>query len=229
LTPSVSPPPALPGDVPPNLKCGFCGQPVAGQFYRTINRFACGNCARQVENVIRRNEFAPGPFLLAAAAGLVMALVCGAVWAGVIFVSNVELGILASFIGVAVAKVALRASGNRRGVAMQVLTALLSVIGIGGGKIVLRIMFILKEGGVPISLAAVSRLLLEIIRQDPALLLQAFRGFDLLWIGIAVYAAWRICKAPPITIAGPYAYQPTAGGGIQFQTMEPAPRPPGTA
>jgi hypothetical protein len=55
-----------------------------------------------------------------------------------------------------------------------------------------------------------------------------FNGFDLLWMGIAVYAAWRICRAPIINIAGPFPISPRRNDGLQFHTVEPVapPAPP---
>ena len=98
------------GQVPANLQCGFCKKPIQNQFYRTMNRFACGKCAGEVQTVIDRNSLAAGPFANAAIAGLAVALACGAVWAGIVHSTHFEIGIVASFIGVAVAKAILFAS-----------------------------------------------------------------------------------------------------------------------
>ena len=50
---------AFPGDVPANLRCGFCGELVQGVFYRARNRFVCASCAEQVNQLIERNTISP--------------------------------------------------------------------------------------------------------------------------------------------------------------------------
>jgi hypothetical protein len=54
-----------------------------------------------------------------------------------------------------------------------------------------------------------------------------FEAFDLVWIGIAVYSGWRICRAPKVQLTGPFPVPGSAvPEGLQFQTVEPAASPP---
>jgi hypothetical protein len=59
---------------------------------------------------------------------------------------------------------------------------------------------------------------LDIFTRNTGLLLRD--PFDLLWMALAGWTAWRLCKAPKILMAGPYAYKPSSGG-MQFDTVEP--------
>jgi hypothetical protein len=216
MTQTVPPTTAFPGGVPANLVCGFCGRPMQGQFYRTLDRFACDACIAQVNAVIERNSAPPGAFLAAAGAGIVTALAGGAVWATVVYLTHWNIGILAAFIGVGVGRVVHFVSGKRRSTSLQWLSAILAVIGVAAGKLSLvcaEIARVLRDNATDVTAHNVFTILREngSVFKDP---------FDLVWMGIAAYAAWRICKPRYISVAGPYAYQPT-GGSLQFDTVEP--------
>jgi hypothetical protein len=211
--------------VPGDMICGFCKKPVAGQFYRTMNRFACESCAQQAREVIDRNSVTPESFAKAVGVGLLVALGCGLAWAAIIHITNFEIGIVASFIGVAVAKAIVKVSGKRRGPAMQWLAAVLSIVGVFGGKVMLiawQIVDELNKRGTPADPARVLDILVNVVTHHAS---EVFRGFDLLWAGIAVYAAWRLCKALPLTLAGPYPLPARTDDTLQFHTIEPAAQP----
>jgi hypothetical protein len=204
--------------VPANLSCGFCKRPIEKEFYRTLNRFACANCAGQVQGVIDKNIATPGFVIRAAIAGSVVALGCAIAWGFLTYSTHFEFGIVASFIGVAVAKTVVAAAGKRKGRAYQILAAILSILGIMGGKVILGCFYahdVLLRHNLPADIASC----LELLAKHPTAILDPF---DALWTGIAIYAAWRICQAPKITIVGPYAVPSGNSTGMQFQTMEPA-------
>jgi hypothetical protein len=220
MTQTVQTQRAFAGDVPANLRCGFCGQPVQGQFYRAANRFTCDNCAAQIRRAIGHNSVAPGVFAVAAAAGLLAGLVGGAVWAAVVEITHINVGILAALIGVAVGKAIHFVSGKSRGVALQWLSAILAVIGVAGGDFMIACWEIVKalhkDGA-----EATPQIVLRVLQDNARML---FSPMDLVWIAIAAYAAWRLCKPANISIAGPYQYKPAnsgTGGGLQFDTVEP--------
>jgi hypothetical protein len=216
---------AFAGQVPADLKCGFCRNPVQGVFYRTLSRFACAKCAGQVSGVVARNTITTDALLMAAAAGLATAIVCAIAWAVITDATHYELGIVASLIGYAVGKAVFAGAGKRRGRALQVLAVVLSLVGVLGGKFGLlgmQISRLLKQHGQEASFGHIATVLMKAMLTAPG---DLFNAFDLVWIGIAVYAAWRLLQLPRITIAGPYAYQPAGGGDLQFQTVEPAQTP----
>ncbi len=210
------------GEVPADLACGFCKKSIQGEFYRALNRFTCPACAGQLQNVIDRNAFSPEPFAKAAGAGLAVGLACAAAWAAIVQITHFEVGIVASLIGYAVGKAVFTASGKRRGRALPWLAAILSVVGIVGGKVMLvawQFVEVLNQRGIPINPLGVTRIVMSYVVNNPT---KVFSGFDLLWIAFAVYAAWKLCQAPPITIAGPYPHTPPRGPALQFHTIEPA-------
>ena len=213
------------GDVPADLKCGFCKKPIQGEFYRALTRFACTTCAAQAKAALDKNVMTTELLVRAGGAGLLVGLGCAVVWAVIVHVSQFEIGIVASLIGFAVAKAMLVVTGKRRGAALQWLAVVLSVIGVACGKLMLlawQVVDYLNSQSIPVTPRLVLHIVSSMVSNEPT---SVFRGFDLLWMGIAAFAAFRLCKAPKITIAGPFPYtQP--GPDLQFHTVEPAEPPP---
>jgi hypothetical protein len=209
------------GEVPANLQCGFCKQPVQNAFYRTLNRFACQKCAMQIKGVIDKNVAHPAGLVQAGSAGLLAAIGCAAVWAAIVHITNYEIGIVASFIGVAVGKAVFIASGRRRGTPYQIVAGVLSAVGVLGGKIVLfgwQVYDYVVQKNIDASALRITKAIAQSVVNNPT---DIFGGFDLLWTAFAVYAAWRICKAPPISIAGPFPLPAPSAAPLQFDTVEP--------
>jgi hypothetical protein len=182
-----------------------------------------------VQGVVERNVVTPGFFIRGAVGGLVVAMGCAVAWAALVRATKIEFGIVASFIGVAVGKAVVASSGKRRGPALQWLAAVLSVVGIVGGKLT-YLGWIITDGlanrGKAVTLESVDRVFENLIMNHASVLVTPF---DLLWLGLAIYAAWRLTKAPKITIAGPFPIGAGGGAGMQFETAErtgsPAGRP----
>jgi vacuolar-type H+-ATPase subunit I/STV1 len=138
------------------------------------------------------------------------------VWAVTVHVTNWNIGYLAFFIGYAVGKVVHWASGKRRGATLQWLAAFLAGIGVAAGKIgivVWAIVDALHANGEEVTPQRVLQLIQDHARSVAS-------PFDLVWIGFAAYAAWRMCRAVNVTMAGPFAYEPAASP-LQFHTVEP--------
>lgn len=228
MTQAISQPPGFAGEVPPNLKCGFCRAPVQAQFYRALNRFACGACAAKMQAMIARNALTPEMLFRAAGLGILTAAACAVAWAATVHATHLELGIVASLIGVAVGKAVYFASGKRRGPALQWLAIALAVLGVVAGKLLLVGWWIADGIRADGQQATLSNIVTELRLRLQVAPATVFRPFDLLWIGIAAYAAWRLCRMPRVTVAGPYPYQPAAGAVMQFRTVEPT-SPPGAA
>jgi hypothetical protein len=216
LNQPVPPATAFAGGVPANLACGFCHRPVRKQFYRAADRFACEDCAAQVRAVVAQNSVSPAVLGAAAAAGLLTALAGAAVWAITVHVTRWSIGYIALFIGYGVGKACLFASGQRRSISLQYLATALAVIGVAVGKLGVvfwQIASFLQADGEPVTVHNLLAILQENFRSvgDP---------FDLLWMGLAAYSAWRMCKPRSVSLGGPFSYEPTADS-LQFNTVEP--------
>ncbi len=218
---------SFPGELPASLRCGFCGQLIDGIFFRTFKRFTCDRCAAEARLAEKRNQFEPISFARGAIAGVVVAAAGAVAWALVEYITHFQIGIVAAFIGVFVGKAVYAASGKRRGRALQILCVVLSILGVGTGRIVLAgfgVMNWMKSQDIHMSPIQFLRTFTRYVIDSPQ---EVFTYFDLVWVGIAAYSAWKICKPVQIVVAGPYRYQPPANqhdataSALQFDTVEP--------
>jgi hypothetical protein len=130
------------------------------------------------------------PVLRPLALAAIAAIVGGVAWGYVTKTTDYEVGILAWAIGFATGTAAVVGAGGRRGLRLQVLAVALALLGILLGKYAgyaLIVQDALADEGVAISVF--DRALFEGFRADLSLV---FGWFDLLWIGLAMWSAWRI-------------------------------------
>jgi hypothetical protein len=130
----------------------------------------------------------PRPLGLALLAGLAAAAVGGVVWGYVVKLSDYEVGIVAWGIGLLVG-VAVAGVSRARGPLLQAIAVVCALAGILLGKY-LSFALIAQEDleSVGIDIGLFSSDMWSFFRED---LDFVFGWFDLLWIGLAVYTAWR--------------------------------------
>ena len=129
------------------------------------------------------------PLALAVAAGLVAALVGAVAWALIVKWTDYEIGIAAWGIGLLSGAAVALAAGRARGPVLQAIAVASALVGILLGKYLSYAMVVqdeAKEAGVDLGLF--SGEIREFFRDD---LGDVFGLFDLLFVGLAVYTAWR--------------------------------------
>ncbi len=146
----------------------------------------------------------PRPLGLALLAGLVAASVGGVVWGYVVKLSEYEVGIVAWGIGLLVG-FAVAVVSRARGPTLQAVAVACALLGILLGKYLSYALVLQEEAdaqGVDIGLF--SGEMRTFFREDLELV---FGWFDLLWIGLAVFTAWRALQpAEPERPPGPEAH-----------------------
>lgn len=130
-----------------------------------------------------------GSLLVAGAAGLVAAVVGGVAWGLIVKWSDYEIGIVAWGIGFLVGAAVVAATRGGKGPALQAIAVVSALVGILLGKY-LGYAFAIQEqaeaAGVELGLFSAD--MRTFFRED---LGNVFGLFDLLWVGLAVYTAWR--------------------------------------
>lgn len=127
-----------------------------------------------------------------ALAGVVAAAVGAAAWGVIVWLTNYEIGIAAIGIGLLVGWAVLMASGRRKGLPLQLVAVLASVAGILAGKYVTVYLEVREVVGD--ELAFTDPFVFQLLTTN----LDAFFSlFDLLWIGLAVFTAWRFLAPDP--------------------------------
>ena len=128
--------------------------------------------------------------LPALAAGLVAALVGGIVWGLIVKISDYEVGIVAWGIGFIAGTAVVLATRGAKGQRLQVIAVVSALLGILLGKY-LSFAFVVQEDAESFgdSIGLVSGDMFSLFREN---LDVVFSFFDLLWVGLAVFTAWRI-------------------------------------
>lgn len=143
----------------------------------------------------------PRPLGLALLAGLVAAVLGGVAWGLVVKHSEYEVGVVAWGIGLVVG-FAVAAVSRARGPALQAIAVACALVGILLGKYLSYALVLQEEAdaqGVDVGLFSGD--MWSFFREDLDLV---FGWFDLLWIGLAVFTAWRALQpAEPELPPGP--------------------------
>ena len=138
-------------------------------------------------------ERSDGPDLaLAAGAGLAAAVVTGVVWAYIVKISDYEVGVVAWAIGFVVGTAVVYATRHRQAPVFAGIAVVAALTGILLGKY-LSFVFIAREdlerlgADVPIF----SRDTWDLFMNNKDIV---FSFWDLLWIGLALFTAWRVAR-----------------------------------
>ena len=136
-----------------------------------------------------------GNLVLAAAAGLAAAIAGAVVWGLIVKWTEYEVGIVAWGIGFLVAMAVVFASGNRRGLPLQVLAVALALAGVLLGKYLAFVWSVNAEAsraGMDLRLPLLAGETVELFTDGES---GVWGWFDLLWIGLAAFTAFRIPQA----------------------------------
>ena len=148
--------------------------------------------------------------LPAIAAGVVAALVGGIVWGLIAKFSEYEVGIVAWGIGYIAGTAVVLATRGAKGPALQGIAIVSSLVGIVLGKY-LGYAFEIQEqaDAAGVSIGLFSSDMFTFFRED---LEHVFGLFDLLWVGLAVFTAWRLTQPDaPEPAATPAEYRARSG------------------
>ena len=131
-----------------------------------------------------------GTVLTAALAGLVAAIAGGVVWALIVRWTDYEIGFVAWGIGWIVGTAVVFGARNARGVPFQIVAVLLALLGIAIGKYLAFVWVGQDElGPLGVELPVFSADTFDLWWDSRA---DVWSWWDLLWIGLAVYTAFRI-------------------------------------
>ena len=140
----------------------------------------------EVRRQTAEETFTATSLLPAAAASLAAAVAGAIIWTIIVAVTDYELGFVAWGIGFAAGQAVVFASGGRRGVPLQVVAAVAAGIGVLLGKY-FTFVHVVNDSG--LSLSYVSSDAFRLFKDNLDIV---FSGFDLLWIGLALFTAFRV-------------------------------------
>lgn len=152
----------------------------------------------QLVNVAKQEEIEPASMLGAVIGGILAAVLGGIIWGLIVISTGYEIGYMAWGIGGLAGFAVLLLAKGKRGIPLQTVAVVASVLGIFIGKY-LTFFHYLKEAvskshGVEAaaSLSIVSENVIQVFLDRIDLMLS---GYDILWVILAVVTAWSIPKA----------------------------------
>jgi mannose/fructose/N-acetylgalactosamine-specific phosphotransferase system component IID len=136
-----------------------------------------------------------GSLLPAIAVGLGAAIVGGVVWGLIVKISDYEVGIVAWGIGFLVGTAVVFATRGAKSQQLQIIAVVCALVGVLLGKYLSFAFSVQEEAeALGFSIGLVSSEMFRIFREN---LDDVFGLFDLLWIGLAVFTAWRVPQVEP--------------------------------
>lgn len=160
--------------------CALCAAPLSQPPVRLNQQPVCGVSAAQVERELDAERAAPR-FGRAALLGAVGALIGAAVWAGIVVATNFEVGYVAVLVGFLAGQGVKLGAGAARGGSLQILAAALAVGGLAAAKH-MTVAWTLEISPLdPLAFQALGEVIGKLLSP-----------FDLLWIFLAVGAAYRV-------------------------------------
>jgi hypothetical protein len=142
-------------------------------------------------------QFTPQALLPAVAGGLLAAIVGGIVWGLIVILTDYEVGFVAWGIGFLAGFLVVRFAGGRKGVPLQAIAIVSSLVGIVLGKYIAYVYFIKEAVREQVSEEAADSIgyfdtdVMRAFREDFS---NVFGGYDLLWAGLAIFTAWRMAR-----------------------------------
>jgi hypothetical protein len=188
------------------MRAGAEQEAIAGMLQqRGLDRMQARNLVDTVYpelvGAAEAERYSPSALGPAIAGGLLAALVGGFAWGLIVILTDYEVGFVAWGVGFLAGLAVVRFAGGRKGVPLQVVAVVSSLLGIVLGKYI-SFAYFLKE--------AVKERFGEDISYFDSTIFNAFRdnlgdifgGFDLIWAALAVITAWRLTSPSGIVPAG---------------------------
>jgi hypothetical protein len=171
--------------------CALCQAPLPPDGGSFINGNAvCANCAAQVEAELAAEQSVGVRFPLAVVGGAAGAIVGALIWAAIVVATNFEVGYVAVLVGFLAGTGVKLGAGKGRSESLQALAAGMAFFGLAVSKYFILAHFAvtaLAEKGIEVGYF--SSAVFDIFGEAIGDMLSPF---DLLWIFIALSAAWRV-------------------------------------
>lgn len=157
----------------------------------------------EMKKTVSEEEYSGEVLFPALLGGLIAAVMGGAIWGGIAIWTGYEIGYVAWGVGLLCGMGVVMMSQGQRGMTLQVIAVVASVLGIVIGKYMSffdSVKGIVAEERGAEAVETMSMFSMEMVQFFGENITAMASGFDLLWIGLAVYTAWSIPKASGLKI-----------------------------
>ncbi len=181
--------------------CSLCGTALTPETTSLVNgEPVCQGCTSKLKQELAAQKGSLFDFPGAITLGLIGAAVGAAVWAAIVVFTNFEVGYVAVLVGFLAGMGVKFGAGKARGKQLQMLAAGCAVFGLVVAKYFILAHYIREyaaNDGVELSWFDP-----QIISTFPAALKEMVSVFDLLWLFLALSAAYRIPAPAQVRIEG---------------------------
>jgi hypothetical protein len=156
-----------------------------------------GSVYPELMRAAEAEEYSSEALLPGLAGGILAAIVGGIVWGLIVIVTDYEVGFAAWGIGFLAGFLVVRFAGGRKGVPLQAIAIVSSLVGIVLGKYIAYVYFVKEVVREQVSEEAADSIgyfdtdVMSAFREDFS---NVFSGFDLLWAGLAIVTAWTMAR-----------------------------------
>lgn len=178
--------------------CPLCGLVLGPKLFMANGQAICGACAGRIGQELEAERGGWNEIPLAAAGGAVGAALGAAVWAGIVVATNFEVGYVAVLVGFLSGMGVKFGAGKGRGQGLQITAALLAVGGLVFAKYLIFAWMVSQAATAQGQVVAWYDPV--ILQMFPRMIVQLSSPFDLLWIFIAVSAAYRVPAPTRVSI-----------------------------
>jgi hypothetical protein len=183
-----------------NVACALCGTQVPASTTQFVNGHAtCPSCLAKVQAEIAGQKGTMLELPMALTGALAGAVAGAAVWAAIVVFTNFEVGYVAVLVGFLAGHGCKLGAGKARGQHLQIAAGVASVLGLVVAKYLIFAHFVRQQvmGDGATDVSWFDSFILEAF---PGALAEMASPFDLLWIVLAVAAAYRVPAASTVTI-----------------------------
>ena len=181
--------------------CALCDSEVPTTEIRHLNDApACNNCIEQVKRDIALQHPGVQDFPLAIAGGLGGALVSAGIWALIVVLTNYEVGYVALLVGFLAGWGVKLGARGKLGMPLQITAAAMSVVGLLLAKYFIFAHFFVQAVKSKLAIAEISYFSSMIIETFFGNFGEMLSGFDLLWLILAIGAAYQVPKATAVKV-----------------------------
>lgn len=171
-------------------ECSLCGAPAPEESRAVVARqIVCLECRDKVEDELKAQQAGAASLVPAIAGALAGAMIAAVIWAAIVVITDFEVGYVALAVGWLAGKGAVLGAGGKKGVPLQVVAVLASVLGLVLGKY----FSLAHDAKVEFGWSYFDSRIVDYFTEN---LGEFFGGFDILWVVLAIGVAYKI-PAPP--------------------------------
>ena len=187
--------------IPGTERCRFCGNAVAGEYFRINSQMACSTCGSRIQAGMPTDTHAA--FARALLFGVGAAILGMAVYAGFVIATGITLGYLALGVGWLVAKGMMKGSNGVGGTRYQIVAVLLTYFAISTAAIPIAVGFVMKSGHT-VNWADHIDTLLMLGVASPFMAIARGRILTAVIVFVGLSIAFRLTAAKPMAVDGPF-------------------------